>query len=459
MGFSVTALRFFAHNLPINPFGASSTFGLPIRGNLGLQSLIAQDWVFQDLQSVQSRKVAGTPTRVLQALVSALQISGKSAYSGNGYGSRGELYTLVIFKADGTGGHAITPYAVENQGNGHYVILVYDNNFPGVTRPFYVDTNTDTWKYVGGINPSDTNELYNGDATTQNMSLLPTSPGVGPQTCPFCNGGPASGSSGTSAGSIGGAQKYYQVTLTGNPKNHAHLILFDQQGHHTGFYHGKIVNQIPGAEVVQTLSSQTWSSAPEPAYRVPLNTIVGVVIDASDLTKPDNESITLLGPGVYGGVEDIQLFPGERDVIAFGGGATGFVYRTTAGHASTPGLALGLQDHGVGYAMAVAAAGTKGGSQIALYTHPNGTLTWDTSGTKGAAFKSFAIYVVEIERLTPKGTAVWSTAKIVMKRGWKAALDYRHAVPGKPITVLTGPPSHVVLKQHILPGKHLPGQG
>jgi len=196
MGFSVTALRFFAHNLPINPFGASSTFGLPIRGNLGLQSLIAQDWVFQDLQSVQSRKVAGTPTRVLQALVGALQISGKSAYSGNGYGSRGELYTLVIFKADGTGGHAITPYAVENQGNGHYVILVYDNNFPGVTRPFYVDTNTDTWKYVGGINPSDTNELYNGDATTQNMSLLPTSPGVGPQTCPFCNGGPASRSSG-----------------------------------------------------------------------------------------------------------------------------------------------------------------------------------------------------------------------------------------------------------------------
>lgn len=458
MGFSVTALRFFAHNLPQKPFGANSTFGLPIRNNLPLQSQLAEDWVFQDLQSVTTRKIAGTPTQVLQGLVTALKASGNSAYSGHGYGygGRGELYTLVLFKRDGSGGHAITPYAVEDQGNGKYVILVYDNNFPGVTRPFYVNTNTDTWKYEGGINPSDTNELYEGDAHSGNFFLLPTSPGLGTQPCPFCGGG--SGTSSGGAGStVGAAQQYYQITLTGSPTNHAHLVLISH-GKFTGFYHGKTVNQIPGAQVVQTLSAQTWNAAPEPAYRIPVGTVVGVVIDASDLTKPDKESITLVGPGLYGGVEDIRLVPGDRDIIAFGGGAKGFLYRTTAGHPSTPGLALGLEEGKVGYAMAVAAAGTKGGSQIALYTHPDGTLTWDTSGTKGSAFKGFAIYVVEIERLTNNGTAVWSTAKIVMKKGWQAKLDYRHAQAGQPIVVYTGPPGHLTFKQKIPPGKNLPGQ-
>jgi len=457
MGFSVTALRFFAHNLPTKPFGASSTFGLPIRDNLPLQSQLAEDWVFQDLQSVQTRKIAGTPTQVLQGLVEALKSNGSSAYSGNGYGARGELYTLVLFKPDGSGGHAITPYAVEDQGGGHYVILVYDNNFPGVTRPFYVNTNTDTWKYVGGINPSDTSEIYTGDATSGNFFLLPTSPGLGTQPCPFCNGG--SGTSSGGAGStVGTAQPYNEITLTGSPSNHAHLLIFDQHGHYTGFYHGKTVNQIPGAQVVQTLSAQTWNAAPEPAYRIPVGIIVGVVIDASDLTKPDKESITLVGPGLYGGVEDIELFPGERDVIAFGGGGKGFVYRTSAGHVSTPGLALGLEEGKVGYAMAVAAAGTKGGSQIALYSHPDGTLTWDTGGTKGSAFNGFAIYVVEIERLTNTGTAVWSTVRIVLKKGWQAKLDYRHAQAGQPIVVYTGPPGHLTFKQKIPPGKNLPGQ-
>lgn len=450
MGFSVTALRFYADNLPLNPFGADSAFGLPIRGNLSLQSLIAEDWVFQDLPTVQEKRVIGTPSQVLDALTSALSESGGSNRS-SAYPSLSELYTLVIFKSDGTGGHAITPYGVEDKGDGHFVILVYDNNFPGVTRAVYVDKNTNTWKYVGGTNPSDTNELYDGNADTQNLSLYPTSPGIGTQPCPFCSGEDSAG--GAAAGStLPASKQYYEITLTGDPENHAHLILNDQQGRQTGFVKGKIINNIPGAQVVTTLSSQTWNAAPEPAYRVPTDVIVGVEIDASDLTKPDKESITLIGPGLYAGVEEIELTPGGFEVIAFGGGGTGFVYRTSPGHKSTPGLAIGLQERGVGYAMAVAAAGTKGGSQIAFYTHPDGTLTFDTEGTKGSAYKGFSIYVVEIQRITKQGNSEWSTAKIVLKKGWKASLDYRHAVPGKPITVLTGPPGHLTFKQKIKPG-------
>lgn len=404
--------------------------------------------------TVKEKTVTGRPTDVLKALVAALN-SGNGSNRSSAYPSFSELYTLGIFKSDGTGGHAITPYAVEDKGGGRYTVLVYDNNFPGVTRPLQVDTSSDTWKYIGGTNPSDTNELYEGDASTQNFLLFPTSPGIGTQPCPFCSGEGAAG--GAAAGStLPKSQQYYEITLTGSPQNHAHLILSDEQDRITGFYHGKLINQIAGAEIVHTLSSQTWNAAPEPAYRIPTDTIVGVLVDASDLTKPDKESITLIGPGLYAGVEQIELRPGDRDVIAFGGGGKGFVYRTNAGRVSTPGLAVGLEENGVGYAMAVAAAGTKGGSQIAIYTHPDGTLTFDTEGTRGAAYEGFAIYVVEIERITERGNSVWSTAKIVLKKGWKASLDYRHARPGKPITVLTGPPGHLTFKQKVLPGRNLP---
>jgi len=451
MGFSVAALRFYARNLPTSPFGAGSTFDLSIRDNLPLQSLIAENWVFQDLPTVQSTRVIGAPSDVLRALIHGLGTSGETSRE-SAYKSLSEGYTLGIFKADGSGGHAITPYAVEDQGGGEYAILVYDNNFPGITRAVDVDTNANTWHYVGGTNPSDTDEVYTGDADTENMLLFPTTPGLRKQPCPFCSGQAAA--SGQSTGSVlPQAKQYYEITLTGSPTNHAHLVLTDGHGHFTGLHRGRYVNQIPGAQIVTTLSNKVWAQAPEPAYRVPTDTIVGVVIDARDLEKPDKESITLIGPGLYTAVEEIHLKPGDHDVIAFGGGGRGFVYRTTAGHASTPGLALGLEENGVGYAMGVAAAGTKGGSQIALYTHPNGTLTWDTEGTRGAAYKGFAIYVVEIARLTKTGNAVWSSKRIVLKKGWKASLDYRHAVAGKPITVFAGPPGHVVLKQRILPGE------
>src|ERR1700736_528547 len=173
MGFSVTALRFFTKNLTPDPFGASPAIKLPVQGNTKLQSLIAEDFAYQNLPAVSRAAVNGTPTQVLQALVSALQ-NGK------------ETYTLGILKADGTGGHAITPFAVEDRGGGKMGILVYDNNFPGVVRAVDVDTNANTWHYVGGINPTDTNEIYEGDAQTKSMFLFPTTPGEGTQPCPFC---------------------------------------------------------------------------------------------------------------------------------------------------------------------------------------------------------------------------------------------------------------------------------
>src|SRR5262249_25616207 len=145
MGFSVTSIEFFKHVRNTADFGAKTAFKLPIQGNVSLQSLLAENWTFQDLPSVERKRVVGTPAAIVRALVQSLN-------------SQNELYTIAIFKRDGSGGHAITPFAIEDKGGGKFAILVYDNNFPGVIRAIKVNATANTWHYIGGPDPRDANE-------------------------------------------------------------------------------------------------------------------------------------------------------------------------------------------------------------------------------------------------------------------------------------------------------------
>jgi hypothetical protein len=52
MGFSVTANQFYDQLRNPVDYGGRPPIDLPVQGNVGLQSLIAQNWTFQDLPSV-----------------------------------------------------------------------------------------------------------------------------------------------------------------------------------------------------------------------------------------------------------------------------------------------------------------------------------------------------------------------------------------------------------------------
>ena len=141
-GFSVAAQLFWTGTAKPSDFGGSTTPTLSIPGNAPLQQELAYAWAFQDLSSVNNAVIKGTPVDIINKLKAVLQPNPT------------ETYTVAIFKSDGTGGHAVTPYAIEDAGGGIDNILIYDNKYPGITRKITVDTNANTWEYNAAVNPS-----------------------------------------------------------------------------------------------------------------------------------------------------------------------------------------------------------------------------------------------------------------------------------------------------------------
>jgi hypothetical protein len=171
-GFSVTSLELWKRNITPDQFGATSTYKIRLIGNQAIQREIAATFVTQEF-SVQSALLSGTPNAVLHQLISVLTPNSADIYTiGFSNGKQGALQE----------GHAVTPYAVEDRGGGNYAVLIYDNNFPGVTRAMLFDTTHNTWSYE--LEPS---KVWRGGAANPSIELAPMSASLGQQRpCPFC---------------------------------------------------------------------------------------------------------------------------------------------------------------------------------------------------------------------------------------------------------------------------------
>ncbi|MGE4072115.1 MAG: hypothetical protein AB7E72_13170 [Lysobacterales bacterium] len=91
-----------------------------------------------------------------------------------------------------SGGHAVTPYRVEQGTPGVYRVFLYDNNFPGAERYLDIDVPKNRWVYSGGaLNPSQDPKPWQGSAGS--MALTQLSVRYQPLKCPFCPKTPQSG--------------------------------------------------------------------------------------------------------------------------------------------------------------------------------------------------------------------------------------------------------------------------
>lgn len=405
-GFSVLALR-FAQNLA-NPadFGAKDVADLKIEGNEKLQREIAYSFAFQFFDPVNQSLVEGTPNQILDKLIEYFRIGPKS----------GESYTLGFFNVNGGGGHAVTPYAVEDLGNGRYAVMIYDNNLPKTERAMLFDRNTNSWSYSASVNPNLKSAQYVGDATTQSLFLLPTTPGLKKQVCPVCT--PAQNNS--AAGAPG---SYNAVFLHSDPRNHGHLLMTDEKGRRYGYLpDGKFVNEIPGARHAIVLGQSTeydlWNDAPEPIYYIPAGLKLKTTIDGTSLTTKSPSAVVIIGPGYYVGIENINLNPKQVDTLTIGADGSDMSYQP--GTDQAPDIVVGLETAGPDYAFTAHHVDMHGGGALDVDLNAaKGQLGLKLDETKGSA-----TYNLDVTRIDTLGESGLTHKDIEIQSGDTEYIDY-----------------------------------
>jgi hypothetical protein len=153
-------------------YGANQAFGLKPEKK-ELMRTISAYFITQALEPVQMDTRA-TQQWPLQKIVDFMVTNLKAGK---------DSVTLGIYGADG--GHAITPYKVEEHGPGKYRVFVYDNNYPGAEKYVDIDAGADRWQYSGAaLNPKEDPKPWEGTSGAMDVTLL--SWRYEPLQCPFC---------------------------------------------------------------------------------------------------------------------------------------------------------------------------------------------------------------------------------------------------------------------------------
>jgi hypothetical protein len=311
-GMASTSLRFFKGLDRPSDFqiGASTTYDLQ-RDNV--RRHIAYYFVKQLTDPVRSYKEMirqNTPSAILERLRSAMSNSAPDP-------------TTLFMRLAGQGGHTITPYAIEDKGDGVYWVWVYDNNHPNdASRYVVITTTTESWSYNLGWT------TWSGDARTKTLGIVPISKYAEQPVCPWCKRG-------------GGSGDRAEVWLTGP----GHLLITDSQGRRLGYFGNQLVSEIPGAYA--SIIDTGMGVELEPIYVLPLTEKYTILLDGQTLTQPGFADVTQFGPGYAISVDDVPVGTGTRDELSFTQSGTLLSYRVSQGKVIT--LTFALDELGESY--------------------------------------------------------------------------------------------------------------
>jgi hypothetical protein len=412
-GFSVLAELLWLGQVKASEYGAVKTTALEVDTNPALQGQIAYDTALQTLGSVQAKQIAGTPNQMLAKLEHVLKPHPS------------ETYTVILWKRDGSGGHAVTPFEVVNKGEGVFQVLVYDGNWPDQTRAIVFNTKADTWMYDAASNPDQPESVYEGNATSKTISLSPTAPGLGIQPCPFCAKEPTKGTA-----KVGDNTE--EITLLGSTTEHATVIVTDDAGRRLGYINGNLVNQIPGARVNQVISSGDWTDNIAPDFFLPADVKYTITLDGTSLSAPDNETLAITGPSYDLSVGPIPIRPGDKDTLVVEPDATLLSY--TSSRKESPALTLGVSDNRADYSFQIAGVSDQPGSTLNLSLPPEGgNLNLQYIGAVQASSVN-----LKLIRSSPQGVQVFAHSAIPLTGAGMAQLQFgnwTNAIQGIPLVI------------------------
>ncbi|MFN8411529.1 MAG: hypothetical protein U0Z26_03995 [Anaerolineales bacterium] len=411
-GMAALSLMMYTGQVSASDFGGTTAQDLSINDE-ALQREIAYWWTTQAVAPTYTSVIKGTPLEIL-SLVEKMDASG-------------ETYTIGIYKEDGSGGHAITPFGVEDKGDGLFAIMVYDNNYPGQARELLVDSRDNTWLYEASINPQVESELYTGNAETQTLDLTPTSARLTQQECPFCDGGGISSKGGGNLAAVD--QKLNEIFLDGE----GHILITDESGNRLGYVDGKIVNEIPNATYTAFRMGAS-GNAPEPIYYIPATLDVTIEIDGSALTEETLTDLMLIGPGYSIGVEGINLTPGQVDTAYFYPVDETISYETTSDE--SPNIVFGIENPNAeaDYYFEVQGADISGGGTItAQLDSKAGDLIINTE-----KLTNDGIFNFYMTRITNDLEDEFSAEEIALKEGALVYVNYAEWTDANPQGIYFG---------------------
>ena len=223
-GLAVLSLRLEGDTTALTTFQQVQQAAQLVKEDPALLSEIAYWYVTQFSPEVQERATAYR-TMSPADLARILMDDFASAEAGDSHTG----YTIGIYSDEG--GHAVTPYRVEETDDG-YRIYIYDSNWPTTER--WIDVGADgTWVYaLAATNPSEEASAWSGGVGT--MELTPMGARQGPFTCSFC---PQSNS----------AKSGTMLTVAATGEKQMTIQIETESGDRLGYYDNSFVNEIEGA--------------------------------------------------------------------------------------------------------------------------------------------------------------------------------------------------------------------
>ncbi len=310
-GLAMTSLRFW--------------LGLPFEGKSGpgdwqsgahkvadlqrgeaIENYVAYIHVMQALSEiyvVRGAHLKNKPSEILHLLMDSMKDDSK------------DYFELLIYKfEDGrlTKGHAIAPYGVEDMGDGLYHILVYDSNFPGVSKYVELDTKEESWRYHTAANPSQTASDYIGNTSTNSITVQNLAAreleGYG---CPFC----PDSSDRASRHHVSGVRKTKKDQVGFAFTGEGEYLITDPNGKRIGydFAKSRFVSEIPDADVIPNMGGLGKNVPAE--YRLPRiasSKPYTIIVGGKSINQEVDADLDMEGPGFVVGFEDILVDPGEN---------------------------------------------------------------------------------------------------------------------------------------------------
>ncbi len=204
-------------------------------------------------------------------------------------------YTVGIYSEQG--GHAVTPYKVETDGD-IWRIYIYDSNWPTSER--WIDVNETGWSYaLAATNPTEPAEAWGGGTGT--MELTPMTVRNGPFTCAFCPSDKEE-KSGT------------LLTVAGSGSKQMALQIQTPNGDRLGYYDGGFVNEIEGA-TYRYLISGTNTADPVMVFLPPEVNDFTADVDVIDVPAPVRDSSSVQSSPSIPQESEFSIPPEQEPII------------------------------------------------------------------------------------------------------------------------------------------------